>query len=256
MAYIEGICKNCGSLIQVNPAKPEARCLFCWALTPTEEAQEILKADVKPTFPHAVIADAPSMDERMSCWRLEAGDNSPTNKAVKSKHNYDNIMRKENKDNDLSAVSRLKMMKCDLLQVPKVKLPTAIALALGLVILPLALLIALTVPGYLRCRAETAALFGKLDQLVDKSYLAENRTATDCLAVLNQDITNVRLVTGKALSEEEMRKLGADWYNACSQIKKDKVSQVKVQVISSKNSNELTVNSADDITVSPMTRTH
>ena len=45
MAYIEGICKNCGSLIQVNPAKPEARCLFCWVLTPTEEAQEKKKTE-------------------------------------------------------------------------------------------------------------------------------------------------------------------------------------------------------------------
>jgi len=48
----EGICKNCGSIIFVDPKKEKAHCLFCNCVFPTTEALEIAKDKSAYSFPN------------------------------------------------------------------------------------------------------------------------------------------------------------------------------------------------------------
>lgn len=256
MAYIEGLCKNCGSLIQVNPAQSEARCIFCWDKTDSNTAVDLLNSGSTTKFPNEKISDAPPFEERMNYWRQEVGDNSPLKKAVKPKHNYDNIARKEEKKNDgLSAVSRLKMMKFDLLQVPKVSLKNRILLALGLVILPVSLLVALTLPKYIQASSVSVSLQARMGEIVQPNLLAEGRTTSDCVAILNNDISSLRVVVKTVPEEAELKTMAKNLYKVCAEITKSEPTQVNLQVISRDKSYAVQASGADNVIISELTRT-
>lgn len=251
MTYKEGLCKNCGSLIQVNPAQPEARCIFCWGKTDSQTAIDLL-ANPPQSFPNETISDAPPFDERMKYWRQDAGDNTPLNRAVNSKHNYENIARKEVKDDKLSAVSRLKMMKTDLLQVPKISLKNSIFLALGLVIIPLAILIIATVPKYLHAKADIAQMEKIIDHIVKPELLQVGRSNSDCVAIINNDIDNLRVVVAKEPDKSELQAMVKNLYTACEEIRKETPSEVNLQVISKEKSYAVQMNGPDNITVTEL----
>lgn len=256
MAYIEGLCKNCGSLIQVNPNQTEARCIFCWDKTDSQTAINLLTDTAnRPEFPNQTISDAPPFEERMSYWRQEVGDNSPLNKTVKTKHNYDNIARKEVKEDKLSAVSRLKMMKFDLLQVPKVSTKNRILLALGLVILPLAILIVATLPKYIQATSNIASLQSKLNTIVQSELLQEGRSHTDCIAILNNDIRNLRVVVGKTPQTADLQSMAKNLYATCTEINQVAPEQVSLQVISKEKSYQVTATGAEQVEITELTST-
>lgn len=252
MAYIEGLCKNCGSLIQVNPNQTEARCIFCWEQTDSKLAVDLLTAKERPEFPNLTISDAPPFEERMNYWRQEAGDNSPLNKAVKSKHNYDNIARKDVKEDKLSAVSRLKMMKFDLLQVPKVSTRNRILLGLGLVVLPLALLFGTTMPKYIQATSDIESLQTKLNTIIQPELLESGRTHADCVAILNNDIHNLRVVVAKAPTPEELQTMAKKLYTACTEIANAAPEAVNMQVLSKEKSYTVQATSADNVTITEL----
>lgn len=48
----EGICKNCGSIVFVDPKNENCHCLFCNCVFPTSEALEIAKNPTAYTYPN------------------------------------------------------------------------------------------------------------------------------------------------------------------------------------------------------------
>lgn len=251
MAYKEGLCKNCGSLIQVNPSQPETRCIFCWGKTDSQTAINLL-ANPPQSFPNETISDAPPFDERMKYWRQDVGDNTPLNRAVNTKHNYENIARKEVKDDKLSAVARLKMMKTDLLQVPKISTKNIICLALGLVIIPLAILIVATVPKYLQATSDIAQMQKMIDHIVKPELLQTGRSNSDCVAIINNDIDNLRVVVAKEPDQTELQSMVKNLYAACQEIRKQAPNEVNLQVISKQKSYAVQMNGPERITVTEL----
>lgn len=65
MAIVEGLCSNCGSLIQVDTAKQEQRCIFCWAEVNADFSQSLLHDSSDYEFPNEDLPQ-PSGSERQA----------------------------------------------------------------------------------------------------------------------------------------------------------------------------------------------
>lgn len=57
MATVQGMCKNCGSLIVFNDKEDKCECIFCNCIFDAEEAKKIIENPQEYTFPNEVIPE-------------------------------------------------------------------------------------------------------------------------------------------------------------------------------------------------------
>lgn len=257
MAYSQGVCANCGSLIQMNPAQDTARCIFCWSQTPTKQALALLENKEGHTFANAEIGDAPPFEERLNYWRLEVGDNSPAKNAVKQKVQKEKVQSADvAKPHDaLSAVERIKRMKFDLLKVPDVSWKNRILLALGLVILPVAAVLALYLPPYLRRIDTISRLKAQINTVVPQQLLA-NGDVENAVAFNNYAGNELRVVVSKPLHKEDLLDIGKKYFKLYNSVKGAGADEeVKVEVLQENASHSIYATAADKIELADLERT-
>lgn len=156
MAIREGRCSNCGSIIRVQDQEAAARCIFCWAETPTDEALALVDAPSDHVFPNLDI-EAPDEEERSATMLQQLGisGEASVREIVKSRS-----PRKVIKETDqLSAVERVKAMAKEnkLVKVPNVSAKAMIQMVI-VAVLAVALFLLFTFPNYNRYRVQAEEL--------------------------------------------------------------------------------------------------
>lgn len=258
MAYSQGVCSNCGSLIQLNPAQETARCIFCWGQTATAQALSLAEDRSSHVFANAEITDAPPFEERLNRWRLEVGDNSPAKNVLKQKTNHEQKSAtkvQEVKKDALSAVERIKRMKFDLLKVPNVSLRNRILLALGLVVLPIAAVAALWVPSYFARESKVQQLQAKLGEIVNSEYLSPEYGA-NAVAFSNYGADELRVVLAQEPDTAALEAMGQAYYKLYNEITAGAAKQgVTVQVLHKSGSYNVKVDEAAKVSIEELERT-
>lgn len=122
MASVNGICKNCGSLIVADDRDPMCECLFCDCVFPTMEAVEIAKNPRDYTFPNE---PQPKRDSTRRYTSVPVFPD-PVPVAVKQAESLAKAEKKEKNPYEVSA---------DDIKAPKKTLLAIAAIAFGFVFL-------------------------------------------------------------------------------------------------------------------------
>jgi hypothetical protein len=162
MALINGICKNCGSLIVTDDRDEMCECLFCDCFFPTSEAVEIAKHPEDYTFPNE------PQPKREGAKRYSAVPvyPDPVPVAVKQTEASDAVKKKEKNPYEVSA---------DDVKAPKKTLWTIIAITVAFVLV----VVAIFLPLYLVRMNHRDAMSESIDQVFEKAGYTVNTEKKD-----------------------------------------------------------------------------
>lgn len=162
MALINGICRNCGSLIVTDDRDEMCECLFCDCVFPTSEAVEIAKHPEDYTFPNE------PQPKREGAKRYSAVPiyPDPVPVAVKQTEASATVKKKEKNPYEVSA---------DDVKTPKKTLWTIIAITVAFVLV----VVAIFLPLYLVRMNHRDEMYESIDQVFEKAGYTVNTEKKD-----------------------------------------------------------------------------
>lgn len=182
MATIQGICKNCGSLIMFDDRDETCECVFCNCVFPSSEAVEILNNPDAYSFENKEYA--PSTDSR---------------KHTTTKVYSDEGLQKAIKREDLAAAQRKESAATSNefeISAKDVKAPAkVVSLVVGAIALFVILVVVISLPLY----NSRKAFEDKIEAKIDTIYVYDNDLGH---IVWGQTCENAKFVTSDSVSEE------------------------------------------------------
>lgn len=218
MATLQGICRNCGSLIMVNDRDDECECIFCNCVFPTSEALELFENPDGREFPNEHFE------------RSEDGKHHYTNRVYSTDSLEKAVKRQELSQSDSSDAKKFanefEVSPNDVKAPPKV---TAIVIAASLAVVLGAVLIAY--PRY----KERTELYSKITDGIDTVFdgVAEVDTSrndagfTKGYMISGQTCDTVKLITEDEIDEETARTIYGNYCtlrNSCYSGRHDEVT--------------------------------
>lgn len=105
MAIKEGLCQNCGSLIQIDTSAEEHRCIFCWAENNPDFSQNLLQDPGDYEFPNEDIQQ-PTDTERQAYLLNRMGQTHAAQAIQRSQP----APRKKKKEDQISPAEKVRLM--------------------------------------------------------------------------------------------------------------------------------------------------
>ena len=105
MAILEGLCSNCGSLIQMDTSQEEHRCIFCWAEINPSFSQSLLADPQDYEFPNEEIPQ-PTDAERQAFMLRQMGQTQAATALQRSAPQP----RKKKKEDLISPAEKVRLM--------------------------------------------------------------------------------------------------------------------------------------------------
>ncbi|MDO5732892.1 MAG: hypothetical protein Q4P72_03785 [Eubacteriales bacterium] len=206
MAKTEGKCPNCGSIIQFDKQAERVRCIFCWGESDREEAEALMVDDSAHVYANESF-EAPDDDERHELLMRQRGGQTAATPVKKTK-TANKVQTKKRKDDEPSAVEKIKSMKKTVVRVPKV--PTKKWLILtGIVTVLIVLFVAISVPLYMK-RVEARATLER-EVLEHSALKLEDQDAFAIDGLHNQSML---LVSRQTVKQEDAEKVAKIFYEA------------------------------------------
>lgn len=191
MPLVQGRCKNCGSIINVDSNKDDAVCMFCWAHTSPSEAIAI---DANPDayeFPNESMPE-PSVEEQSLAFGAQnSGKNVPVKKSKPA-------IKKSSANKKMTPAEKVAMAKKELFEpvVPKKQKLLLLGITAAVVILVAALVIPLT----LSRNTKREALHVKMPALISGQNLTEQNYSLE-----GQNNSKLTLVLPEEVSESKLK---------------------------------------------------
>lgn len=216
MPVSEGLCPNCGSLIQVDSAQPDTRCIFCWAPVDADLAQSLLADPSNYEFPNEAYQQ-PTEAERRAHMLEQMGQTQMAQQVLRQQP-----QPRKPKEDKMSPAEKVKLMTRPIVEpvASKKSITIMIAGILGFLLL----FFGIFTPLYLSRTAKQATLTEKLNKVVpfdldEKNISLEGQRNHSLMIVSPEEVTEE--VAGKAY--EEFALLYSDVYNISEEVAKDRI---------------------------------
>lgn len=192
MALVQGRCKNCGSIINVDTAKEDAVCMFCWAHTSPSEALAIEANPEAYEFPNEEMTP-PSAEEHALAFGSLPGSNAGVVKRSQP-------AIKKNKEKKLTPAEKVAMAKKDVYEptVPNKQKIMMLAIGLAIVILTAAIVVPLT----LSRNSKREALQAKMSNFIPGQSLQVQNYSFE-----GQNNSKLTLVLPETISEAQVSEI-------------------------------------------------
>lgn len=206
MASINGICKNCGSLVVAYDRDEMCECLFCDCVFPISEAVEIAKNPGNYTFPN----EPQPKREGNKRYTTVPVFPDPVPAAIKQAESLTTTKKKEKNPYEVSA---------DDVKAPAKTVWTIAGISLGIILL----VVAIFLPMHLIRQGRKDAISESVGQIFTTAGYAVNTASTDGYPVgysITGSSNNVLQVVTSAneLSEDQVR----DTYEAFAALRAEK----------------------------------
>lgn len=227
MAKVDGKCANCASIFLFDDKEEKARCPFCWAETPRDEALALYKDDEGHVYKNESF-EQPSEEERCSLVRSRG-----TGPSVSAKKKTQ-VQEKKRKSNEPSAVERVKAMSRPIVRVPRVPLKSWLLVG-GVTCALLILFLAVSLPLYFSRRAHHASMSTKVEKLLSseieqKDFAIDGHKNEQLLLILPDDLDAAK-AESLAIS---FRKIHEEEYGEAAD-----TARVRVRVLGTKHAYEV-----------------
>ena len=198
MATLQGICRNCGSLIMVDDRDSECECIFCNCVFPTSEAIEIFEDPDGREFPNEHFE------------RTEDGKHHYTNRVYSTESLEKAVKRQELTDSQDSGstkvVNEFEVSPNDVKAPPKV---VAIILAAAAVLVLGVLIVAL--PRYqerTKLHSEISAdIASVFDGIAEVDISSNEEGFTKGYIISGQTCDDIKIITADELDEDAARSI-------------------------------------------------
>ncbi len=198
MATLQGICRNCGSLIMVDDRDSECECIFCNCVFPTSEAIEIFEDPDGREFPNEHFD------------RIADGKHHYTNRVYSAESIEKAVKRQElsasNESGSTKVVNEFEVSPSDVKAPPKV---VAVILSVAAVLVIGVLVIAL--PMYqerTRLHKEISSDIATVfEGIADVDTSTDDQGFTKGYIISGQTCEDIKVITDDALDEEAARSI-------------------------------------------------
>ena len=198
MATLQGICRNCGSLIMVDDRDSECECIFCNCVFPTSEAIEIFENPDGREFPNEHFEKSADGQHH---YANRVYSTESLEKAVKRQE-----LSESNTTDSVKKFNEFEVSPNDVKAPPKV---TAIVIAASAAVVLGSVLIAL--PRYnerLELRAKIAdGISGVCEGIASVDTTEDDSGFTKGYMIAGQSCDTIKIFTEDELDEEAVRTL-------------------------------------------------
>lgn len=185
----EGICKNCGSIVFVNPKKDKCHCLFCNCVFPASEALEIAKDPSKYEFPNEEQPDYIPDD-------LDVHSNS-------NRANINKLTQVQKKKPKKKTKAKYTVKEKSLPDINLTKKQIFSVIGISLVLAALFLLVMLPQTIYRDKKREEITT--EFQEQIENGDLKESINFEDGFVISRLRNTHLDLITDEMLSKEEVK---------------------------------------------------
>ncbi len=187
----EGICKNCGSIVFVDPKEEKCHCLFCDCVFPAKEALEIAKDPSAHTFPNE-----------------KQPEYIPEGKAGQ-KANYEQAFRQAAQAKRAEAVAKKRpQYEIKTKALPDVNLSAKQVLSMvAILALVVGLFLALILPMTQKRDLARRVITDEFQTRLKASSLDPDIDYDKGFAISHMDNSRLDLVAGKEISESDTKEL-------------------------------------------------
>ena len=226
MATLQGICRNCGSLIMVNDRDEECECIFCNCVFPTSEAIELFENPDGREFPNEHFE------------RTEDGRHHYTNRVYSTESIEKAVKREEiskaNSSESTKVVNEFEVSPNDVKAPPKV---TATILAITVAVILGVILIAL--PRYNERNELTSKISSEIATVFDGVATVDTSKNDEGFAngymIAGQTCETIKIITDDELDQDAALTLYNNYCSLRSSCYSGKNGEVTMTIYSSGN---------------------
>ncbi len=187
----EGICKNCGSIVFVDPREENCHCVFCHCVFPSAEALEIAKNPNAYEFPN---------EEQPEYIPPETQRNQ-----VNIKKSLEKLEREQNQQKAAKARKKpqyaVEQKKLPNINLTKKQIFTTI----GIFVLIFGLFIAIMLPRTIRRDEQREEITKSFKANIELGNLNDSLDFEEGFVISRLDNSHLDLITGEKLSKEQAR---------------------------------------------------
>ncbi|NLM19579.1 MAG: hypothetical protein GX217_06105 [Clostridiaceae bacterium] len=194
----EGMCKNCGSIVYVDPKQENCHCLFCDCVFSAQEALEIAKNPQNYEF----------LNEEQPEYTGE--EINPQHKKVNA--NLDQLIERREKKSRAKPKPKYAIEKKE---IPNVNLSKKqIITIVGIVVAVVAIFLAITLPQTVKRDQHRANITAEFKKALNNKKYKDSIDYDQGFAIYRMKNTHVDLVVEADLTKEDVRDIFASYCKA------------------------------------------
>lgn len=183
MAIKEGLCQNCGSLIQLDTSAEEHRCIFCWAENNPDFSQSLLQDPGDYEFPNEEIAQPTDTDRQ--AYLLNRMGQSHAAQAIQRSQ----PAPRKKKEDQISPAEKVRLMTRPIVE-PSASRKSRLVMLAGIAAFAL-IFAAIFTPLFLRRTSRQDALADRMDVIcpfpVTEEQISVERQNNSSLLVISPE---------------------------------------------------------------------
>ncbi|MGB4610047.1 MAG: hypothetical protein ACOX3H_08410 [Saccharofermentanales bacterium] len=200
----EGMCKNCGSIVFLDPKQENCHCLFCDCVFPAQEALEIAKNPQNYEFPN----------EEQPAYTGE--EINPQHKKVNA--NLDQLIERREKKAKVKPKPKYAVEKKE---IPNVNLSKKqIFTIMGIVVAAIAIFLVVTLPQTVTRDKHRADITAEFKKALSAEAYNDSIDFDQGFAIYRMNNTHVDLVSEADLTKEDARDIFASYCKVRADIHK------------------------------------